>query len=77
MIIRTLMCYTYTTCIITLQVGQIIAAEAAKSNLKRVTLELGGKSPVIVMPDANCEFMEGIYVVSLTERDNFTQQCVY
>jgi len=28
---------------------------AAKSNLKRVTLELGGKSPVIVFDDANLE----------------------
>lgn len=28
---------------------------AAKSNLKRVTLELGGKSPAIVFDDANLE----------------------
>jgi aldehyde dehydrogenase (NAD+) len=28
---------------------------AAKSNLKKVTLELGGKSPIIVFPDADLE----------------------
>lgn len=28
---------------------------AAKSNLKRVTLELGGKSPAIVFDDANLD----------------------
>lgn len=27
--------------------------EAAKSNLKRVTLELGGKSPLVVFNDFN------------------------
>lgn len=35
------------------QVGHIVAQAAAQSNLKRVTLELGGKSPNIVMADAN------------------------
>ncbi|KAH3814917.1 hypothetical protein DPMN_143434 [Dreissena polymorpha] len=30
-------------------------AAAAKSNLKRVTLELGGKSPVVIFKDANRE----------------------
>lgn len=38
------------------KVGQIIQAAAAKSNLKRVTLELGGKSPVIVFADSDMDF---------------------
>jgi aldehyde dehydrogenase (NAD+) len=33
-------------------VGRKIQAAATRSNLKRVTLELGGKSPAIVFPDA-------------------------
>ncbi|RSL51784.1 hypothetical protein CEP54_011243 [Fusarium duplospermum] len=36
-------------------VGKLILIAAAKSNLKSVTLELGGKSPIIVFPDANLE----------------------
>jgi len=36
-------------------VGRIIFGAAATSNLKRVTLELGGKSPLIVLADANIE----------------------
>jgi phenylacetaldehyde dehydrogenase len=36
------------------EVGKIILG-AARGNLKRVTLELGGKSPVIVFPDADME----------------------
>ncbi|KXK40274.1 MAG: Aldehyde dehydrogenase PuuC [Candidatus Hinthialibacteria bacterium OLB16] len=34
------------------EVGRLIMEMAAKSNLKRVTLELGGKAPNIVMSDA-------------------------
>lgn len=35
--------------------GRKIARAAADSNLKRVSLELGGKSPSIVFPDANLD----------------------
>ncbi|KAK5453302.1 hypothetical protein LTS15_006487 [Exophiala xenobiotica] len=35
--------------------GKKIQVAAARSNLKRVTLELGGKSPAIVFEDANIE----------------------
>ncbi|KAI0817562.1 aldehyde dehydrogenase domain-containing protein [Xylaria sp. FL0064] len=38
-----------------IQVGKLVQQAAAKSNLKKVTLELGGKSPVIVFQDANLE----------------------
>lgn len=37
------------------RVGQIIQNAAGKYNLKRVTLELGGKSPNIILPDANLD----------------------
>lgn len=33
--------------------GRAILRDAANSNLKRVTLELGGKSPLIVCPDVD------------------------
>src|SRR5213082_3014629 len=42
--------------------GQIISEAAAKSNLKRVSLELGGKSPNIVFADADLDAAaEGAY----------------
>jgi aldehyde dehydrogenase (NAD+) len=37
------------------EVGKLIMAGSARSNLKRVTLELGGKSPNIVFADANLD----------------------
>ena len=36
-------------------VGRKIMETAAKTNLKRVTLELGGKSPTIIFDDADIE----------------------
>ena len=36
-------------------VGRMIMQSAGKSNLKRVTLELGGKTPNIVFDDADLE----------------------
>jgi aldehyde dehydrogenase (NAD+) len=44
------------------EVGHLILEAAAKSNLKRVTLELGGKSPNIVLADTNVdEAVEGAH----------------
>lgn len=37
------------------RVGRIIMKAAAAANLKKVTLELGGKSPSVVLPDADLE----------------------
>ncbi|XP_036323763.1 aldehyde dehydrogenase 9 isoform X2 [Rhagoletis pomonella] len=37
------------------EIGRIIMQSAAKSNLKRVSLELGGKSPVVVFEDADVD----------------------
>lgn len=39
-----------------IQTGQLIQTAAARSNLKRVTLELGGKNPCIVFADCDCKF---------------------
>src|SRR4051794_21149592 len=42
--------------------GQLIMEAAARSNLKRVTLELGGKSPNVVFADADLDAaVEGAY----------------
>jgi acyl-CoA reductase-like NAD-dependent aldehyde dehydrogenase len=38
------------------EVGKIIQVAAAKSNLKRVTLELGGKSPNIIFADSDLDY---------------------
>lgn len=38
------------------QVGHLVMENAAKSNLKSVSLELGGKSPLVIFDDANGKF---------------------
>lgn len=38
-------------------------AASAKSNLKRVSLELGGKSPLVVFDDADGTFMSYIFLI--------------
>lgn len=43
-------------------VGKKIQEGAARSNLKRITLELGGKSPAIVFADAPMEVAIGGYI---------------
>lgn len=55
------------------EVGQLIMQAAAKSNLKRVTLELGGKSPVIVFPDAKID--EAVELAHIALFANMGQVC--
>lgn len=45
---------------ISFQVGKLIQEAAGRSNLKRVTLELGGKSPNIIFADADCKSTIGL-----------------
>ncbi|RHZ67320.1 aldehyde dehydrogenase family protein [Aspergillus thermomutatus] len=54
-------------------VGRQILQVAAKSNLKKVTLELGGKSPNIIFPDADLD--DAIKYVNLGIYFNHGQCC--
>ena len=55
---------------------RLVMAAAAKSNLKRVALELGGKSPLVVMDDCDlkkavrklCCVVSTIYSIKPFER---------
>jgi len=55
------------------EVGQIIAAAAAKSNLKRVALELGGKSPLVIFDDVDLD--EAVGIAHLGIFSNHGQNC--
>lgn len=47
------------------EVGRIIMKATADSNLKRVTLELGGKSPLVIFDDADLDLAVNISYVGL------------
>jgi acyl-CoA reductase-like NAD-dependent aldehyde dehydrogenase len=55
------------------EVGKLIQIASAKSNLKNVTLELGGKSPLIVCEDADVK--EAVEVAHLGLFFNMGQCC--
>jgi aldehyde dehydrogenase (NAD+) len=38
------------------QVGHLVMEAAAKTNMKRVLLEMGGKSPLIIFADADSKY---------------------
>jgi phenylacetaldehyde dehydrogenase len=42
------------------EVGRAIVAASSESNLKKVTLELGGKSPVLIFDDANLDLATAV-----------------
>lgn len=48
--------------------GKKIQIAAAQSNLKRVTLELGGKSPAVIFEDADLENALTWYVNNKTSK---------
>lgn len=54
--------------------GRLIQEEAAKSNLKKVILELGGKSPALVFDDANIE--KAVADTSYSIQRNSGQVCM-
>ncbi|KAH7042724.1 aldehyde dehydrogenase [Macrophomina phaseolina] len=57
-------------------VGRLIKKAAADSNLKKVTLELGGKAPLIVFKDANIEKAVGAAALSiLANTGQFCMAC--
>lgn len=47
------------------EIGRLILQAAGKSNLKNVTLELGGKSPLIILDDADLDVAANIAHVGL------------
>jgi coniferyl-aldehyde dehydrogenase len=56
------------------EVGRLVMEAAAKSNLKPVSLELGGKSPVIVFDDADLD--TAVNLVHMASYTNKGEICV-
>ncbi|XP_045488339.1 aldehyde dehydrogenase 1A1-like [Pieris rapae] len=57
-----------------LEVGKLIQKAAGTNNLKRVTLELGGKSPLVIMNDANLE--AAVQYAAMGVFSNQGQMCI-
>nr|AVR59243.1 aldehyde dehydrogenase 1 [Platynereis dumerilii] len=55
------------------EVGQLILQAAGRTNLKRVSLELGGKSPNIVLPDVDLDLAADVSHMALFS--NMGQAC--
>lgn len=55
-------------------VGRMILKASADSNLKKVSLELGGKSPVLIFAD--CDLEKTIEEVFLAAFWNSAQNCI-
>ncbi|ONK59370.1 uncharacterized protein A4U43_C08F5740 [Asparagus officinalis] len=56
------------------EVGRLVMEAAAKSNLKHVSLELGGKSPVIIFDDADVDV--AVDLARMTAFSNKGEICV-
>ena len=54
-------------------VGKLIMQYSGKSNLKRVQLELGGKSPLVIAPDANID--KAVKIAGFAVFGNNGEQC--
>ncbi|KAG5264149.1 hypothetical protein AALO_G00272690 [Alosa alosa] len=59
-----------------LQVGKLIQEAAGRSNLKRVTLELGGKSPNIIFADADRKPHYALFISTLMSWFTRVWSCV-
>ena len=55
------------------QVGRLVMAAAALSNIKRVSLELGGKSPLVVLAD--CDMDKAVDIAHEAIFANHGQNC--
>jgi len=55
------------------EVGKLIMEEAAKSNLKRISLELGGKSPLVIFDDFDVD--EAVNIAHDAIFSNMGQSC--